>query len=150
MAFSELEGIDERSQWIPRSHQISGYTNIYFRRYASRIRRKKRDIINDLENNLHYRSSVFLNGKNEWLSIYKPYAMQQQVDCAIEGQPMTASAVAGGFPFHFSYLEDPHGSFYGTTATAGNVIWDQFAKTKKDFLTTLALRERWDLANQLY
>lgn len=67
--------------------------------------------------------------KTDWESMYEPYRIQQQNNYAVEGQAVTASAIAGGNPFHFSFLEDPNGTFYGTTDTGGNVLLDIFQKT---------------------
>ena len=67
--------------------------------------------------------------KADWDSMYEPYRIQQQNQYAVEGQPVTSSAIAGGNPFHFSSWEDPYGIFYGTTETDGNVLLDIFMKT---------------------
>ncbi|QUG86961.1 hypothetical protein GSN03_26405 (plasmid) [Bacillus nitratireducens] len=39
--------------------------------------------------------------------------------------------MAGGCPFHYSYLHDPYGTYYGTTKIKGNVIFDIFHKDKQ-------------------
>lgn len=68
--------------------------------------------------------------KADWDSMYEPYRIQQQNQYAVEGQPVTSSAIAGGNPFHFSSWEDPYGVFYGSTETEGNVFLDLFMKTQ--------------------
>ena len=46
------------------------------------------------------------------------------------GQPLVSNALASGDPFHFSSLEDPTGNLLGKTPCGGNVIFDEFTKTK--------------------
>lgn len=79
-----------------------------------------------------YKTFVQLNElKNDWTSMYKPYSQQQiENKFAIEGQAYTSYAVAGGYPFHYSCLEDPFGGYYGFTSTGGNFMFDLFRKTK--------------------
>lgn len=77
-----------------------------------------------------YISFVNLNEtKSDWCSMYQPYLKQQESKYSVEGQFLTSTAIAGGYPFHFSSLEDRTGTFYGTTPTAGNVFFDLFYKT---------------------
>ncbi|PHE04448.1 type IV secretion system protein VirB4, partial [Bacillus toyonensis] len=45
-----------------------------------------------------------------------------------KGKEIPAVSLAGGCPFHYSYLHDPYGTYYGTTKTKGNVIFDIFHK----------------------
>ena len=58
------------------------------------------------------------------------YREQQKSREAVEGQSYTSNSLAGGYPFHFSQLEDPRGGYYGYTPTGGNFVWDMFYKTK--------------------
>lgn len=78
-----------------------------------------------------YISFVNLNEtKNDWCSMYQPYTKQQENKYSVEGQFLTATTIAGGYPFHFSSLEDRTGTFFGTTPTSGNVFLDLFYKTE--------------------
>lgn len=78
-----------------------------------------------------YRNFTNLNEtKSDWMSMYQPYLKQQENPFAVPGQPLTAEALSGGNPFHFSSLDDPNGRFYGVTPTLGNVFWDMFIKTR--------------------
>lgn len=77
-----------------------------------------------------YKAFINLNEvSNDWCSMYRSYKRQQEEQNAVEGQPYTSNAVAGGYPFHFSCLEDPYGGLYGFTPTGGNFIFDLFRKT---------------------
>lgn len=67
--------------------------------------------------------------KSDWCSMYQTYTQQQENQYAVAGQSLTSNAVAGGYPFHFSSLEDPNAPFYGTTPTGGSVLLDLFIKT---------------------
>lgn len=78
-----------------------------------------------------YKAAVFLNEtKNEWMSMYQPYEVQKKQEAAIYGQPITSESLAGGYPFHFSSLEDEMGTLLGYTATGGVVLFDWFFKSK--------------------
>lgn len=79
----------------------------------------------------NYKTAIFLNeNKSQWRSMWEPYNEQQKNPYSIEGQPLVSEAVAGGYPFHFSKLEDPTGTLLGNTNCGGNVIFDMFTKTK--------------------
>ena len=83
-----------------------------------------------LESN-KYRSAIFLNeAKNEWVSMYQTYTEQQKNPYSIFGQSIQGETLAHGNPFHFSSLEDPYGSYLGYTKCGGNVLFDEFTKTK--------------------
>ena len=58
--------------------------------------------------------------------MFLPYGEQQEALYAMEGQPVSSKTLAGGNPFHFSDLEDPHGSVLGFTLSGGNFLFDIF------------------------
>lgn len=68
--------------------------------------------------------------KQDYCSIFESYTEQQKEKFAVPGSILSSASLAAGNPFHFSSLEDPNGSFYGTTPTMGQVLWDIFRKTK--------------------
>lgn len=99
-------------------------------RQRAKLEEKVAKIMATLESN-GYKTAVFLNeNRSQWLSMLQPYREQQKNPYSIEGQPLVSEAVAGGYPFHFSKLEDPTGTFLGTTSCGGNVLFDEFTKTK--------------------
>ena len=52
--------------------------------------------------------------ERDWQAMFLPYGEQASL-YAMEGQPVSSKTLAGGNPFHFSDLEDPHGSVLGFT-----------------------------------
>lgn len=72
--------------------------------------------------------------RDDWMSMNDTYKHQQTNREAVEGQSYTSNSLAGGYPFHFSQLEDPRGGYYGYTPTGGNFVWDMFYKTKNEVL----------------
>ena len=77
-----------------------------------------------------FKAAIFLNeGRQEFESLMKPYDMQMKEMYVCPGQALTASTVAGGYPFHFSCLEDDYGQFLGLTPCGGSVIFDLFHKS---------------------
>lgn len=106
-----------------------------------RLEEKVKNILAKLESN-GFRAAIFLNEtKTEWESMYRPYKEQQSEDLFfIYGQPLTSNALAAGNPFHFSSLQDPCGDFLGKTPCGGNVLFDEFHKSKtRLFYNSLAV-----------
>ena len=106
-----------------------------------RLEEKVKNILAKLESN-GFRAAIFLNeSKTEWESMYRPYKEQQSEDLFfIYGQPLTSNALAAGNPFHFSSLQDPCGDFLGKTPCGGNVLFDEFHKSKtRRFYNSLAV-----------
>lgn len=106
-----------------------------------RLEEKIKNILAKLESN-GFRAAIFLNeSKTEWESMYRPYKEQQTEDLFfIYGQPLTSNALAAGNPFHFSSLQDPCGDFLGKTPCGGNVLFDEFHKSKtRRFYNSLAV-----------
>ncbi|KHE73103.1 VirB4 family type IV secretion system protein [Halobacillus sp. BBL2006] len=80
----------------------------------------------------NFRGSIFLNEQEfEWRSLLTNYTEQSTYRNKREGHPIPALGLAGGFPFHFTSLNDPYGTFYGTTLTGGNVVFDLFHRDQQ-------------------
>lgn len=96
----------------------------------ARLEEKVKSISVRLESN-GFLTAIYLNEtKREWLSMYQSYQEQQKEFFSTYGQPLVSNALASGDPFHFSSLEDPTGNLLGKTPCGGNVIFDEFTKTK--------------------
>lgn len=94
------------------------------------LEEKVKNIMARLESN-GFRPTIFLNEmKTEWISMFRSYKQQQENLFFTYGQPLVSNALAAGDPYHFSSLEDPTGDFLGKTPCGGNVIYDEFTKTK--------------------
>lgn len=57
------------------------------------------------------------------------YTQQQKNIFRRTGQPILSTTLAAGNPFHFSYLADPFGSYFGQTVTGGACMFDLFHHT---------------------
>lgn len=80
----------------------------------------------------NFRGSIFLNEQEyEWQALLSSYGEQSNYRNKREGQPIPALGLAGGFPFHFTSLNDRYGTFYGTTLTGGNVVFDLFHRDQQ-------------------
>lgn len=98
-------------------------------RSLEKLEDKVKTIMSKLEGD-SYKPTIFLNEtKVEWLSMFRPYHIQQETLFSTYGQPLQSMAVAAGNPFHFSALEDENGDYMGNTPCGGNVIYDEFMKT---------------------
>lgn len=98
-------------------------------RVKAEIDRHIGEIIDDLESD-DFRCAVFLN-ETEYMykALFQPYHEQIKERNKRVGNPLPAVSLAGGYSFNFEQLDDPYGFHLGSSATGGNVIFDQFRKT---------------------
>ncbi|WP_426273610.1 VirB4 family type IV secretion system protein [Exiguobacterium sp. R-17] len=95
------------------------------------LERQVQDVMEELEAR-NFRATVFLNEQEwEWQSLFLSYAQQQKLPNRRRGKEIPSLSIAGGYPFHFTSLQDPTGTYYGTTDTNGSVIFDLFHKDKQ-------------------
>ncbi|WP_341963646.1 type IV secretion system protein VirB4 (plasmid) [Planococcus maritimus] len=81
---------------------------------------------------MNFRSTVFLNEQEwEWEGMFTSYQTQFEYANKRKGKEIPATGLAGGYPFHYTYLQDPTGTYLGTTYTGGTVLFDLFHKDKK-------------------
>src|SRR5699024_4882294 len=87
-----------------------------------------KETIEELES-YNFRGAVFVNEQEwEWESIFTSYTNQQEYMNKRKGKEIPSMTISGGYPFHFTHLNDEHGTYYGTTDTNGSVIFDLFHK----------------------
>ncbi|OAN13398.1 VirB4 family type IV secretion system protein [Exiguobacterium undae] len=95
------------------------------------LERQVQDAMEELEAR-NFRVAVFLNEQEwEWQSLFLSYEQQQKLPNRRRGKEIPSLSIAGGYPFHFTSLQDPTGTYYGTTDTNGSVIFDLFHKDKQ-------------------
>ncbi|KMY52499.1 type IV secretion system VirB4 protein [Bacillus sp. FJAT-27231] len=92
------------------------------------LEKQAKEVIENLEAQ-NFRGSIFLNEQEyEFQSLVTGFETQKNYINKRRGKEITSLSLAGGFPFHFTQLSDPYGTFYGSTQTKGSVIFDQFHK----------------------
>lgn len=90
-----------------------------------------RRVMEELEA-MNFRSAVFLNEQEwEWESMFTSYHTQLKYVNKRKGKEISATTLAGGYPFHYTALHDPNGTYLGTTYTGGTVLFDLFHKDKQ-------------------
>lgn len=90
------------------------------------LEKNVKEILSEL-NTSGFKAAIMLNEtERDWQAMFLPYGEQQEALYAMEGQPVSSKTLAGGNPFHFSDLEDPHGSVLGFTLSGGNFLFDIF------------------------
>lgn len=90
-----------------------------------------RKVMEELET-MNFRSSVLLNEQEwEWEGMFTSYKTQSKYLNKRKGKEIPASTLGGGYPFHYTSLHDPTGTYLGTTYTGGTVLFDIFHKDKK-------------------
>ncbi|EOP32847.1 type IV secretion system protein VirB4 [Bacillus wiedmannii] len=97
-------------------------------RTMAELEKQAKEVMETLES-YNFRGAIFLNEQeHEWASLTSSFEMQKQYINKRNGKEVPALSLAGGFPFHFTFLNDPYGIYYGTTKTKGSVIFDLFHK----------------------
>lgn len=136
----QMDAVQSRDELINLYQQISQMGEViklvHVRLYAHaktapELEKKVADILTELEST-GYKGTVFLNEQEyEWKSMFSTYTEQVSYLNHREGKGIPGITLAGGLPFHFSELNDPRGSYLGTTFTGGSVLFDLFHKDKK-------------------
>ncbi|KAF2427333.1 type IV secretion system protein VirB4 [Bacillus sp. FSL M8-0256] len=122
--FYEISQQGEVMKRIHLRHFVSGKT-------IADLEKRVKDVLETLEAH-NFKGSIFLNEQEyEWRSLTTGFDTQSKYFNKRKGKALPALTLAGGFPFHFTQLNDPYGTFYGTTQTKGNVIWDLFHRDKQ-------------------
>ncbi|RKD26500.1 type IV secretion system protein VirB4 [Ammoniphilus oxalaticus] len=89
-----------------------------------------KEVLDELQS-LNYRGTVLLNEQEwEWESLFTGYSEQLTYPNKRKGKDVPSTALAGGYPFHYTFLNDDNGTYYGTTETNGSVIFDLFHRDK--------------------
>lgn len=98
---------------------------------AHELEQEVKKVVTELQTK-GFKGQIYLNESEwEWQSLFSTYHDQQKYPNRREGKGLPALSLAAGLPFHFSELNDPKGSYLGTTFTGGNVIFDLFHKDKR-------------------
>ncbi|PEJ05036.1 VirB4 family type IV secretion system protein [Bacillus wiedmannii] len=128
--FQELEALytDLKQGEVMKRIHIRIYVSS---RTLDELEKQVKEIMETLES-YNFRGAVFLNEQEyEWDALVTSFDTQKNYVNRRKGKEIPAVSLAGGCPFHYSYLHDPYGTYYGTTKTKGNVIFDIFHKDKQ-------------------
>lgn len=87
-------------------------------------------VIKDLEGD-DFGAAVFLyETEFGYKALFQPYQAQIKERNKRVGNPLPALSLAGGYPWNYEQLDDPYGIAIGHSSTWGNIIFDQFRKTR--------------------
>lgn len=77
-----------------------------------------------------YKGAIFLNElEDDYKSLFNSITRQSRdFITKRSGKEIKASTLGAGYNYHYSNLDDPRGSYYGTSFTGGNVLLDLFHK----------------------
>jgi len=121
MLYDQLSRMGEVLKLIHVRLYIHGKT-------AMELEQKVKEVLEELEGS-NFQGTIFLNEMEyEWRSLFLPYKEQLKMFNKREGKGLSAFALAGSYPFNFSSLSDPYGTYLGQTFTGGNVLFDIFHK----------------------
>ncbi|MED4140163.1 type IV secretion system protein VirB4 [Priestia megaterium] len=141
-AKENIDRMDAQEQYLDMKELYRQVTNgevikrIHLRIYIAEktipdLEKRLKEVIHHLETH-NFRGSIFLNEQEyEWESLITHFDMQKKYPNKRRGKEIPALALAGGFPFHFTHLDDPYGTYQGTTRTGGSVIFDLFHKDQQ-------------------
>ncbi|MDD3225734.1 MAG: ATP-binding protein [Clostridium sp.] len=105
---------------------------IYVTAYTEKKLQEKVGKVLDTIIGLSYKGAVFLNETEfEYSALFNSNSVVSKFPNKRIGKPVPAKTLAGGYPFHFTKLNDPDGTYLGATDTGGNVIFDLFHKDSK-------------------
>jgi hypothetical protein len=136
-AKDNIDRIDARESFTELSEMYDAITQgevmkrIHLRYYVSaktldELEKQTQDVMEMLEAQ-NFRGSVFLNEQEyEWGGLFTSYTTQSKYTNKRKGKEIPSLALAGGYPFHFTSLDDSFGTHFGTTDTKGNVLFDLF------------------------
>ncbi|MFF2444387.1 VirB4 family type IV secretion system protein [Priestia megaterium] len=141
-AKENIDRMDAQEQYLDMKELYRQVTNgevikrVHLRIYIAEktvpdLEKRLKEVIHHLETH-NFRGSIFLNEQEyEWESLVTHFDIQKKYPNKRKGKEIPALALAGGFPFHFTHLDDPYGTYQGTTRTGGSVIFDLFHKDEK-------------------
>ncbi|MUL33923.1 VirB4 family type IV secretion system protein [Priestia megaterium] len=141
-AKENIDRMDAQEQYLDMKELYRQVTNgevikrVHLRIYIAEktipdLEKRLKEVIHNLETH-NFRGSIFLNEQEyEWESLVTHFDMQKKYPNKRKGKEIPALALAGGFPFHFTHLDDPYGTYQGTTRTGGSVIFDLFHKDQQ-------------------
>ncbi|HDG8787381.1 VirB4 family type IV secretion system protein [Staphylococcus haemolyticus] len=89
-----------------------------------------RDIMNFL-NSTDFKGAVYMNEQKYEMKSLTMSLSQQKASLPRVTKDIPSSTIAAGVPFHSVSANDPHGTYYGTSDTKGNIILDLFHKDKR-------------------
>ncbi|PFA93452.1 type IV secretion system protein VirB4 [Priestia megaterium] len=141
-AKENIDRMDAQEQYLDMKDLYRQVTNgevikrVHLRIYIAEktipdLEKRLKEVIHHLETH-NFRGSIFLNEQEyEWESLVTHFDIQKKYPNKRKGKEIPALALAGGFPFHFTHLDDPYGTYQGTTRTGGSVIFDLFHKDQQ-------------------
>ena len=121
--FNQISRCGEVIKYVTVRLYVSGKTQI-------QLEEKVKNVLETLEG-LSYKGTIFLNETEyEWKALLNSHSKIKEFPNKRIGKEIGAETLAGGYPFHFTKLQDPLGTYLGMTVTGGNVIYDMFHKDK--------------------
>lgn len=122
--YDEISQLGEVMKFIHVRFYISGKT-------LKQLEENVKEVLEELEG-YGFRGSIFLNEQEyEWKALFHYFNQQKKFPNKRDGKGLSSYALAGGYPFHFTQLNDPNGTYLGQTFTGGNVLFDLFHKDKR-------------------
>ncbi len=133
-AESRNEKLQEMFDLIEHSGEILKYVD--FKIFVASkslldLDEKVANILDLLEGSSYKFTTPIYEGKNTYLSLDEPYTKQHDKTFSLDAQPLLTEPLAGGFPFNYCELLDPHGVFLGATTSEGVVLFDDFHVTNR-------------------
>lgn len=133
-AETKFNELTEIFQQISRSGEV--IKRITIRIYVSektiaKLEENVEKVLQTLEG-LSFKGTILLNETEyEWQSLFCSYSKISKFTNKRTGKEVGAKTLAAAYPFHFTKLDDPFGTYLGATVTGGNALFDIFYKDKQ-------------------
>jgi hypothetical protein len=103
-----------------------------YERTIEDLEKKVKSVLEKLEGS-NFKSTIFLNELEDDFKSLQNSLTTQKEDFLTrrDGIFIESSTLGAGFNYHHSYLNDPKGTYIGTSFTGGNVIFDIFNRTEE-------------------
>ena len=132
-AQSKYNELTEIFNQISRSGEVVKLVNIRLYvsgRTISQLEENIRNVLETLEG-LSFKGTIFLNETQyEWSALFTSHTQIKKFPNKRVGKEIGSKTLAAGYPFHFTKLDDPNGTYLGGTTTGGSLIYDIFHKDK--------------------
>lgn len=129
IAYEQFQDLQSLGVSIRKSQQVVKYMTLRIYLYADtleELQKKIKEAKTVLERNSFKATTLLMEQKEEWQSMYLDSVTQRKLPNKRVGRDVPSSNVGTTFPANHVFLHDDRGKFIGHSLTNGQIIWDSF------------------------
>lgn len=129
IALEQFQELQSLGVSIRKSQQVVKYMTLRIYLYADtmeELQEKLKEAKTVLERNSFKGTTLLMEQKEEWQSLYLDSVSQRKLPNKRVGRDVPSSNVGTTFPANHVFLHDPRGKYIGDSLTEGQIIWDSF------------------------